>query len=115
MGLARAGIGGEAARQAGKALRANVCALAGAMLQAAPDTLDIRDGIVVDQDTGRERISLAEVARVGYFRPDTLPLEFQAELTATRHFVPRQYPFASPTACRPPISRSTPTPASSSS
>lgn len=89
-----AGIGGEAAWQAGKALRANVCQLAGAMLQAAPETLDIRNGVIVDRDTGRERIGLDEVARVGYFRPDTLPPGFQAELMATRHFVPRQFPFA---------------------
>lgn len=89
-----AGIGGEAAWQAGKALRANVCQLAGAMLQAAPETLDIRNGVIVDKDTGRERIGLDEVARVGYFRPDTLPPGFQAELMATRHFVPRQFPFA---------------------
>ena len=89
-----AGIGGEAAWQAGKALRANVCQLAGAMLQAAPETLDIRNGVVVDKVTGRERIGLDEVARVGYFRPDTLPPGFQAELIAIRHFVPRQYPFA---------------------
>ena len=89
-----AGIGGEAAWQAGKALRANVCQLAGSILQAAPETLDIRNGIVVDRDTGRERIGLDEVARIGYFRPDTLPPGFQAELMATRHYVPRQYPFA---------------------
>lgn len=89
-----AGIGGEAAWQAGKALRANVCQLAGAMLQAAPETLDIRNGVIVDRDTGRERIGLDEVARVGYFRPDTLPPGFQAELMATRHYVPRQFPFA---------------------
>src|SRR5580765_2559567 len=43
-----AGIGGEAAWQAGKALRANVLAVAGSMLQAKPETLDIRNGVVVD-------------------------------------------------------------------
>ena len=44
-----AGIGGEAAWQAGKALRANVLAVAGAMLQAKPEDLDIRNGVVVDK------------------------------------------------------------------
>ena len=38
--------------------------------------------------------SLDEVARVVYFRPDTLPPGFQAEFMATRHYVPRGYPFA---------------------
>jgi carbon-monoxide dehydrogenase large subunit len=88
------GIGGEAAWQAGKALRANVLALAGAMLQAKPEELDIVDGAVVDRSTGNERLDLAELARVAYFRPDTLPPRIQAELVATRHYVPRAWPFA---------------------
>jgi CO/xanthine dehydrogenase Mo-binding subunit len=89
-----AGIGGEAAWQAGKALRGNVLAVAGSILQADAKALDIRSGIVVDADTGRERLGLDEVARVAYFRPDTLPPGFQAELMATRHYVPRAWPFA---------------------
>jgi carbon-monoxide dehydrogenase large subunit len=89
-----AGIGGEAAWQAGKALRANVLAVAASILQAEPKNLDIRNAAVVDADSGRERIGLDEVARIAYFRPDTLPPGFQAELMATRHYVPRAYPFA---------------------
>ncbi|HET9714667.1 MAG TPA: xanthine dehydrogenase family protein molybdopterin-binding subunit [Pseudolabrys sp.] len=89
-----AGIGGEAAWQAGKALRENVLAVAGAMLQAKPEELDIRKGIVVDKASGTERLPLEELARVAYFRPDTLPPGFQAELMATRHYVPRAWPFA---------------------
>jgi carbon-monoxide dehydrogenase large subunit len=89
-----AGIGGEAAWQAGKALRANVLAVAASILQAEARKLDIRNGLVVDADTGRERIELEEVARIAYFRPDTLPPDFQAELMAVRHYVPRAYPFA---------------------
>jgi carbon-monoxide dehydrogenase large subunit len=89
-----AGIGGEAAWQAGKALRGNVLAAAASILQADPQALDIRNGVVVDADTGRERMPLEEVARIVYFRPDTLPPGFQAEFMATRHHVPRAYPFA---------------------
>ena len=89
-----AGIGGEAAWQAGKALRANVLAAAASILQAEPKMLDIRAGVVVDADTGRERLPLDEVARIIYFRPDTLPPGFQAEFIATRHYVPRAWPFA---------------------
>jgi CO/xanthine dehydrogenase Mo-binding subunit len=89
-----AGIGGEAAWQAGKALRENVLALAAAMLQAKPGDLDIRNSIVVDRANGTERLSLEELARVAYFRPDTLPAGVQAELIATRHYVPRGWPFA---------------------
>jgi CO/xanthine dehydrogenase Mo-binding subunit len=89
-----AGIGGEAAWQAGKALRANVLAVAGAMLQAKPEELDIRNAVVIDKEKGTERLPLDELARVAYFRPDTLPPGFQAELMATRHYVPRAWPFA---------------------
>jgi aerobic carbon-monoxide dehydrogenase large subunit len=89
-----AGIGGEAAWQAGKALRANVLAVAASILQAKPEALDIRNGIVVDAATGTERLPLEELARIAYFRPDTLPGGIQAELVATRHYVPRAWPFA---------------------
>lgn len=89
-----AGIGGEAAWQAGKVLRENIKSVAGAILQADPGSLDVRDGTVVDADTGRERLPLAELGRIVYFRPDTLPPGFQAELVAVRHYVPRGYPFA---------------------
>ena len=89
-----AGIGGEATWQAGKALRANVLTVAGSILQAKPDDLDIAGGIIVDKGTTNERLPLAELARIAYFRPDTLPPGFQAELMATRHYVPRAWPFA---------------------
>jgi carbon-monoxide dehydrogenase large subunit len=89
-----AGIGGEAAWQAGKALRQNVLAVAASILQAKPETMDIRNGVVVDIATAQERIGLDEVARIAYFRPDTLPPGFQAELMATRHYVPRAWAFA---------------------
>ncbi|HEY2534633.1 MAG TPA: xanthine dehydrogenase family protein molybdopterin-binding subunit [Xanthobacteraceae bacterium] len=89
-----AGIGGEAAWQAGKALRANVLAAAASILQADAKALDIRNAAVVDADSGRERLGLDEIARIVYFRPDTLPPGFQAELMVTRHYVPRGWPFA---------------------
>jgi aerobic carbon-monoxide dehydrogenase large subunit len=89
-----AGIGGEAAWQAGKALRGNVLAVAASILQAKPEELDISNGIVIDKAKGTERLPLDELARIAYFRPDTLPAGIQAELVATRHYVPRAWPFA---------------------
>src|SRR5207302_1821159 len=56
--------------------------------------LDIVNNSVVNADDGMPRIELPELARIVYFRPDTLPPGFQPELMATRHFVPREYPFA---------------------
>jgi len=89
-----AGVGGEATWQAARALRGNVLTLAASILQAEPADLDIREGAVVDGASGAVRIELAELARLAYFRPDTLPRGVQAELVATRHYVPREYPFA---------------------
>ncbi len=89
-----AGIGGEAAWQSGKALRANILDVAGTILQAAPATLDIRDGTIVDKLMGQERMPLAELGRIAYFRPDTLPADLKPELVVTRHYVPKDYPFA---------------------
>lgn len=89
-----AGIGGEAAGLAGRALRENILKVAGVILQAQPEALDIREGVVVDAADGRERIGLDEIGRICYFRADTLPKDFQSELMVTRHYVPKQYPFA---------------------
>ena len=89
-----AGIGGEAAVQAGKALRANILEIAGVMLQAEASTLDIRDGQVVDAADGKQRIGLDEIGRIAYYRGDTLPQDFQSELVVTRHYIPKKFPFA---------------------
>ncbi len=89
-----AGVGGEATWQAARALRASVLTLAGSILQARPGDLDIEDGAVVDAAGRAVRIELADLARIAYFRPDTLPRDVQPELMATRHYVPRDYPFA---------------------
>ncbi|MGB8182185.1 MAG: xanthine dehydrogenase family protein molybdopterin-binding subunit [Stellaceae bacterium] len=88
------GIGGEAALQGALALKTNILALAGAMLQADPAALDLAGGWVVDRVGGNRRIGLDEVGRAAYFRGDTLPLGVQPELVATRHYMPRQFPFA---------------------
>jgi len=89
-----AGIGGEAALQAGKALRVNILKVAGAILQANPETLDINEGNIVDIETGTERMPLSELGRIAYFRGDTLPADVQPELVVTRHYVSKEYPFA---------------------
>ncbi len=89
-----AGIGGEAALQAAKVLRGNILNVAAAILQSAPSELDIVNHQVVNAGDDAVRIELSELARIVYFRPDTLPPGIQPEMMATRHFVPRQYPFA---------------------
>jgi carbon-monoxide dehydrogenase large subunit len=89
-----AGIGGEAALQAARALRDSILEVAAAMLQADAGKLDIRDGQVVDMDSGEERMPLEELGRIVYFRGDTLPKDLPRELVQTRHFITMEYPFA---------------------
>ncbi|KAA9383224.1 xanthine dehydrogenase family protein molybdopterin-binding subunit [Neorhizobium galegae] len=89
-----AGIGGETALQAARKLKANLLAVAGLILQAQPGELDIRADWIVEAVTGRQRLSLAEVARIAFFRSDTLPPGTQAQLSVVHHYAPQGYPFA---------------------
>jgi carbon-monoxide dehydrogenase large subunit len=87
-----AGIGGEAMLQASKALKGQVLEVAAAVLQSKPDALDIRRGMVVDQN-GQDRISLADLAKMIYYRGNELPAGLSPELIATRHYKVSDYPF----------------------
>jgi len=88
------GIGGEAAAKAGKVIRDNILDVAGILLQNEPSTLDIQNNQVVNKSDGAERMSVAEIGRVVYYRGDTLPKDFQAEMMAVQHYFPKSYPFA---------------------
>jgi aerobic carbon-monoxide dehydrogenase large subunit len=88
-----AGIGGEAAYQAARALRGQVLTTAGVMLQSDPETLEIADGWVVDRDNGAQRLGLDDLARTVYYRANELPLDHQPEMMATKHFRVKDYPF----------------------
>jgi CO/xanthine dehydrogenase Mo-binding subunit len=93
-GSRAAAIGGEATLQSGKALRENILKVAAALFDVDPLALDIRRGQIVDGRSGEVRMPLGELGRIAYFRPDTLPKDFQSELTVTRHYVPRHQPLA---------------------
>jgi carbon-monoxide dehydrogenase large subunit len=88
-----AGIGGEAVLQAGRALRSNVLDIAAVVLNMDKAELDIIGNEVVNRLTLESKLPLAELGRIAYFRPDTLPPKFQSELTVTRHYTPREYGF----------------------
>jgi carbon-monoxide dehydrogenase large subunit len=90
-----AGIGGEAVFQAGLALRQNILKIAAVVLNRPADAaaLAIRRDEVIDAATGAVLLPLAEIGRVAYFRPDTLPPGFTPELMVTRHYAQRDYPF----------------------
>jgi carbon-monoxide dehydrogenase large subunit len=80
-------VGGEAALRAGRALRRNILALAGAIAQTPAEALDVVAGQVVNVRTGQGVASLAEIGRIGYFRQDTLPRDFDVQLSVTESFV----------------------------
>ncbi len=80
-------MGGEAALIAADALKDNILAIAGPILQADPATLALAGGHVVNRDDRAPRMSLAEVARIGHFRQDLLPAGLQPELAVTRSHV----------------------------
>jgi carbon-monoxide dehydrogenase large subunit len=89
-----AGIGGETALQAARKLKDNVLSVAGAILQEAPGKLDIQNGWIVEAATLQQRVELSEIARIVYFRSDTLPPGTQAQLSVAHHYAPQGYPFA---------------------
>ncbi|MEO8143529.1 MAG: xanthine dehydrogenase family protein molybdopterin-binding subunit [Betaproteobacteria bacterium] len=88
-----AGIGGEAVLLSGRALRSNILDIAARILQLGKDELDIAENSVIHKITQEKKLPLEELGRIAYFRPDTLPMDFQSELTVTRHYTPRQYGF----------------------
>jgi len=73
--------------------RMNILDIAAAILSVDKSTLDILNNEVIDLATGASKLTLAELGRVAYFRPDTLPPKFQSELMVTRHYTPRDYAF----------------------
>ena len=88
-----AGIGGEAVLQAGLALRRNIIELAATILRKDAMLLDIAHGRIIDRANGNGLLELAELGRIAYFRPDTLPPGTLPDLMVTRHYSQREYPF----------------------
>jgi carbon-monoxide dehydrogenase large subunit len=88
-----AGIGGEAVLQAARALRSSMLDVAAKILNLDKTELDIANNAVINRLTQEKKLELSELGRIAYFRPDTLPIDFQSELTVTRHYTPRQYGF----------------------
>ena len=80
-----AAIGGEAAWGAGRLLRTQLLEGAAALLQAAPENLDIRDGQITDAQ-GAPRMALSELARTMLFRGHEMPQGVTPGLTAAYQY-----------------------------
>ncbi len=87
------GIGGEAVLQAALALRQQVLDVAATILQSEPDKLDIDRGTIVDASARTDRLELAELGRIVYYRGNELPPDVRPELAATRHYRVTDFPF----------------------
>lgn len=74
-----AAITGEVAWQAGQKLRTELLNAASAILQTAPDKLDLIEGTIVE--AGRARMTAAELTDLAQFRPYELPQGIQPQLT----------------------------------
>jgi aerobic carbon-monoxide dehydrogenase large subunit len=85
------GIGGEAVFQAGRALRENIVRFVARLKESESSLFDVREGCVVDAATGAVKMTLEDVARVAYFRTDSVPRDFQPELTVTRSYAQKTY------------------------
>ncbi len=79
-------IGGEAVYQAARALRTEVLELAGSLLQAKPESLDLIAGKIIDAETGKERLPLREIGRIAHFQVGQFPNAIQPQLSHTRRF-----------------------------
>jgi aerobic carbon-monoxide dehydrogenase large subunit len=88
-----AGIGGEAVLQAGLALRSNIRRFAAQILDREVASLDISDGSIIDKDSHEVLSTLAALAHIAYFRPDTLPLGALPDLMVTRQYSQNGQPF----------------------
>jgi carbon-monoxide dehydrogenase large subunit len=86
-------IGGEAALRASMILKENILSLASAITQTPANILRLADGQVMNSKTGQSVISLADVGRIGYFRQDTLPKDFDVQLSVSASFVANDKPY----------------------
>lgn len=88
-----AALGGEVAMRAARTLRLNLLSMAGFLLQKSADDLDLVDGVVVDKQRGTAHMSTAELAKIGHFRPYTLPTDLPSDLTVTARYASRDRMF----------------------
>jgi aerobic carbon-monoxide dehydrogenase large subunit len=83
-------IGGEAALKAARMLKANVLTIASAITKVEIEHLDLAQRQVIDRRSGLALMSLADVARIGYFRQDTLPAHVDVQLSVSCNHVDNQ-------------------------
>jgi len=79
-------ISGEAVLLACEKLKESILEIAGIILKRPVNDLIISDGVVFSEKNEENKINLAEIARMGYFRQDLLPAGFESKLVAYASF-----------------------------
>ena len=80
-------LGGGAAWKAADIVRANILKIAANVMEAAPEDLDLSEGVIQIKGSPQHRMTVAEVARIAYHRPEKLPADLMpADLTSIQSY-----------------------------
>jgi carbon-monoxide dehydrogenase large subunit len=80
-------LGGGAAWKAADVVRGNLVKIAANILEANADDLDVIDGVVQVKGSPQHRLTVAEVARAAYHRPEKIPPGLMpADLTSIQSY-----------------------------
>jgi carbon-monoxide dehydrogenase large subunit len=80
-------LGGGAAWKAADIVRANILKIAANVMEAAPEDLDMSEGVIQIKGSPQHRMTVAEVARIAYHRPEKLPADLMpADLTSIQSY-----------------------------
>ncbi|MBI3328200.1 MAG: molybdopterin-dependent oxidoreductase, partial [Nitrospinae bacterium] len=80
-------MGGGAAWKAADLVRQNLLKMAAHMMEANPADLELSEGVIQVKGSPQSRMTVAEVARFAYHRPEKLPPPLMpADLSATQNY-----------------------------
>ena len=80
-------LGGGAAWKAADVVRGNLLRIAANVLEASADDLDVDDGVIQVKGSPQHRMTVAEVARLAYHRPEKIPAGLMpADLTSIQSY-----------------------------
>ncbi|HEX9467531.1 MAG TPA: xanthine dehydrogenase family protein molybdopterin-binding subunit [Acidimicrobiia bacterium] len=85
-------VAGGAAREATVAVREKVLTAAAHMMEAAPEDLEIAEGVVSVRGTPSKSVTMKDVAKLALLNAQELPAEIGSGLEATVRFRPKQFP-----------------------
>ena len=85
-------IAGGAARAASLQVREKVVTIVAAAMEAAPEDLEVSDGVISVRGTPAKSMTMAEVAKLAYVDPAGLALAGDTGLEATVRFRPNHLP-----------------------